>query len=92
MALLPIEQCSFCGKDGCRDHMKAYWEDSCVQDYPDFFACWDCSEKANKCEYIAEQIIGRHESWKDVVDEIFNNFEEYAFLLGGYRFDFNHYQ
>lgn len=62
-----IHDCSFCGKDCCKDHRKLYWENPWGDDYPDFCACQDCIEKADKCEYIAHQVAGRYDGWWDVV-------------------------
>ena len=81
----PVMKCNFCEKDACREHRKAYFENSWTQDYPDFMACEDCIPKADKCEYIATQVAGRYEIWTEVVDKIWNNFEEYEIYLEDYE-------
>ena len=79
----PVMQCSFCGKDGCREHRKSYWENE-WEDYPDFTACADCIETVDFCEYVARQIAGRYDIWRDTVKKIYDNLEEY----NCYRDDF----
>ncbi len=80
----PIMQCSFCGKDACRNHREAFFENY-SDDYPDFYACEDCIPKVNKCNYIAEQIAGRYDIWTEVVKKVYENFEEYQDYLEDYE-------
>lgn len=72
----PVMQCAFCGKDGCKDHRKSYWENE-YDDYPDFTACADCIPKTDFAQYVAGEIAGRYDIWREVVDKILNNMEEY---------------
>lgn len=72
----PVMQCCFCGKDGCKDHRKQYWENE-WEDYPDFTACEACIPKVDFCQYVAEQTAGRYDIWRDIVRKIYNNTEEY---------------
>ena len=65
----PIMSCDFCGKDACRDHREYYRENE-WEDYPDFIACKDCIDIANKCQYIAGQVAERYDNWWDVVKKI----------------------
>jgi len=79
-----IMRCSFCGKDACRDHRKVYWEND-WEDYPDFCACQDCMPRVDQCEYIARQVAGRYDIWREVVQKVYDNFEEYEFWLEDYE-------
>ncbi len=76
----PVMQCYFCGKDGCSNHRKSYWENE-WEDYPDFTACADCIPKVEKCEQIARMAAGRYDIWRDFVKKVYDEFDDYAFYL-----------
>jgi len=79
----PVMECSFCNKDGCREHRKNYREND-WEDYPDFTACEACIPKVDFAEFVAGEIAGRYDIWREVVEKVYNNMEEYDY----YREDF----
>lgn len=70
--------CSFCKADNCRDCRSYYNETG--GDYDDAIACPKCKDKADICWTIAKDVASRYESIRDVVQNVFNNFETYSHL------------
>ena len=79
----PIMTCHFCGNDACRKHRESIQENSWAEN-SEFVVCQDCKPKVDMCQHITSNIIGRYDSWVEVMEKIYNNFEEYKDYLEDY--------
>ncbi len=62
----PVERCSFCGKDCCRNCRKFLSEDF-WSDYPSGLnACKECEPKATEAWEWADDNAGRHDDIEEV--------------------------
>lgn len=77
----PIMQCSLCRQDCCRDCRTAMWEHD-WNDYPDMMICNGCQPKGQQAWDIAQQIAGRYEDLTEITKKVFENFDEYKWMLG----------